>query len=135
MRTAITLARRTVQLTGMTQVLLGLLLWTGRAPGVRTPHMIIGVGFVLGLLALAGLAARAGRGCGLAATTAALGLVLPVFGALHPRLLPGPGHWLIRLLHLALGLAAMALAARLERAVRDGARELRPATAPLRPAA
>jgi len=121
MNTAITLAHRAVQLTGMTQVVLGLPLWTGRAPGVRTAHMMIGMGFVLALWALAGLAAGAGRGRRLAAATAGQGLVIPVFGVLHPRLLPRPGHWMIRLLHLALGVAGMVLAARLERAARRGA--------------
>ena len=40
------------------------------------------------------------------------------FGAVHPGFLPGPLHWLVRLAHLFLGIAAMAMAVMLGRAIR-----------------
>jgi len=60
--TSVTLAA--VRLTGVTQVLLGLLFWTGRALPLVPVHMAIGLTFVLALWVLSGLAARARAGRG-----------------------------------------------------------------------
>jgi hypothetical protein len=40
-----------------------------------------------------------------------LEVALPAFGMIQASLLVGPMHWIIRVLHLLMGLAAMALAA------------------------
>jgi hypothetical protein len=110
---AASIAQWIVRLTGATQVILGLLFWSGRAFALLRFHMLIGMTFVIALWTLAALAARAGvrRRWVLLAVT--WGLVIPVFGMLHPRLLPGPAHWVARALHLLIGVAAMLIAARL----------------------
>jgi hypothetical protein len=106
-------AQWVVRLTGITQVVLGLLFWSGRAFALRPLHMAIGMTFVVALWALAALAARAGLGMRWVLLAVAWGLFIPVFGIVHPRLLPGPGHWIVRVIHLLIGLAAMVIAAKL----------------------
>jgi hypothetical protein len=117
--TAVTTAQWIVRFTGMTQVALGLLFWTGRALGLLPLHMAVGATFVLALLALVGLAAWAGLRPVLAALVAAYALAIPVFGMAQTRLLPGPGHWTVQVLHLLIGIGGMILAMRLARHVRE----------------
>jgi hypothetical protein len=117
MMTLTNIALWTVRLTGPTQIVLGLLFWTGRAPTLLPLHMLIGMVFVLALLVLAGVAARAGLRRTLVLLTVALGLVIPPFGITQSRLLPGPAHWVVKLAHLMIGIAAMIVATRLARFV------------------
>jgi hypothetical protein len=107
------IAQWAVRLTGVTQVVLGLLFWTNRAFGLVRLHMAIGMVFVAGLWLLAGLAARAGLQRLIVAASVAWGVLVPVFGILQGRLLPGPMHWVVEAVHLLIGVVAMAVAARL----------------------
>jgi len=119
MRTATTIAQWVVRLGGMTLVALGLLFWTGRALGLIPLHMAVGASFVLGLLALVGLAAGAGLRPVLVVLAGGYALMILVFGMVQTRLWPGPGHWMVQLAHLALGIGGMILAMRLARQVRE----------------
>lgn len=121
MQTAISSAQWAVRLTGMTQVVLGLLFWTGHALHLRQAHMAIGMAFVIALWGLAGLAARAGLGPARVLLAVGWGVLIPVFGITHAALLPGPSHWVVQLAHLLIGMAAMVLAARLARFARSRA--------------
>lgn len=67
------LARLIVAVTGVTQVVLGVLFSTGHALGFARVHMIVGLVFVLALWTLAGLAARARVRTGLLVFTLARG--------------------------------------------------------------
>ena len=116
-----------VRLTGITQVVLGLLFWTDRALTLVPLHMAIGLTFVVGVWTLAGLAARAGGRPGLALLAALWGVVVLALGITQGRLLPGPAHWVVELLHLLVGIVAMVLAARLGAHVR-GRRVAHPAS-------
>jgi hypothetical protein len=110
MRALITTARILVRLTGFTLIVLGTLFWAGQALTLIPLHMQVGLVFVISLWALAALAARAGAPVGLVGVTFAWGLVVPVLGMLQDRLLPGSAHWIIKTLHLLVGLGAMGLA-------------------------
>ncbi|HZR35640.1 MAG TPA: hypothetical protein VFA75_09720 [Nevskia sp.] len=114
---ALPLIRILMRLSITVLLVLGILFWTGHAYALVQVHMAFGLVFVLGLWALAGIAA--GRGAPLPAVLAAivLGLAVLALGMTQTRLLPGGYHWLIRLLHLALGMAAMGIAERLGRGV------------------
>ena len=113
MMTATTITQWIVRITGMTQVALGLLFWTDRALSLVPLHMAIGLTFVLGLWTLAGLAARAGLRPILVILAVGWGFVVPAFGMMQTRLLPGPWHWTVEVTHLLIGFVAMAVAARL----------------------
>jgi hypothetical protein len=113
MNTAITAALWIVRVTGMVQVVLGLLFWSNRAFALVPVHMAIGLAFVLGVWTLAGLAARARSGTALVLFTTLWGIVVLVLGMTQGSLLPGREHWVVKALHLAVGIVAMVLANRL----------------------
>jgi len=118
MRRATTTAQMLVRATGVVQLLLGGLFWTGNALDLVPLHQTIGFLLVFGLWTLAALAARAGVRPPLVALAAVWGLVVPVLGLNQTRLLVGSAHWLIEVLHLLVGLGAIgqaeALAARVK---------------------
>lgn len=120
MNTAIRVTRGVVGITGLIQLALGIVFWTGHLKNLIPFHMLNGVLFVLALWTLAGLTARAGAPIGLVVTTFVWGLVLPAFGMMHMSLLPGPWHWVIRTVHLLTGLVAMRLGDLLFRKARAG---------------
>jgi len=118
MRRATTTAQMLVRATGVVQLLLGGLFWTGNALDLVPLHQTIGFLLVFGLWTLAALAARAGVRPPLVALAAVWGLIVLVLGLTQTRLLVGSAHWLIEVLHLVVGLGAIgqaeALAARIK---------------------
>jgi hypothetical protein len=104
----LTIAQMLVRITGVLQLILGLLIWAENASSLIGVHMLIGLVFVVSLWVLAVLATRAGVPTGLAAGVAVLGLIALVFGMIQTGLLPGSAHWIIQVLHLLIGMAAVA---------------------------
>jgi hypothetical protein len=101
----------------VTLVVLGLSFWSGHLIGLVPLHRALGVGFVamLWTLSALGMSTRRARRLGLLGV--ALGAVVAMLGFAQQRLLVGDFHWLVRVTHLALGVAAMGLAARMARAI------------------
>jgi hypothetical protein len=110
MKTAATVLRIFVGLDGLLLIVLGLLFWSGNATSLVPVHMLLGIALVLALWTLCVLAAISGVNLGLVALAALWGLVVPILGLTQTRLLPGDAHWLIRVLHLLVGIVAIALA-------------------------
>ena len=110
MRRATTAAQMLVRATFVVQLVLGVLFWTGRALDWVPLHQTIGFLLVFGLWTLAVLAARAGVRPPLVALAAVWGLVVPVLGLTQTELLVGSAHWLIEVLHLLVGVAAVGMA-------------------------
>jgi hypothetical protein len=108
MRTTLTVAQMLVRITGVVQLILGLLIWAENMLGLVGIHTLIGLVFVLSLWVLAAISTRAGVPTGQAAGVAILGLIVLVFGMVQTSLLPGSSHWIIQILHLLLGMAAVA---------------------------
>lgn len=110
MSNTITVLRWTIRLTGLLALLLGLVFWTG------TGFSLLAVHQGLGLLLSAALIWLVLLGFVRSVSPALLGLALlcavalPVIGNLQGRLLPGQNHWLTEVLHLLLGIGAIALA-------------------------
>jgi hypothetical protein len=106
-----------VRVAGIIQLVLGTLFWTGRAYTYLGLHISIGFLVVLGLwtLAILALVARAGRG--LAMFALLWGLALPAFGMQQAMILVGSLHWIIRVIHLIMGLAALGTADRLAKTI------------------
>ena len=110
MKTAVTTAQMLVRLTGLILIVLGLAFWTGHALGLIPAHKQIGYLFVLALWAEAAFAARAAGAPGFVALVFLWGLVVAFLGMTQDRLLVGNAHWIIKLLHLLVGMAALGLA-------------------------
>lgn len=102
---------RTLQVVATLQLGLGLAFWSGHGYRFLPLHMIGGIVFVILIWTIAALALRHRRRAGLSILMLFWGLALPILGLTQQRLLPGDMHWSIRLLHLALGVAVMPLAA------------------------
>jgi hypothetical protein len=119
MRRATTAAQMLVRATFVVQLVLGGLFWTGRALDLVPLHQTIGFLLVFGLWTLAVLAARAGVRPPLVALAAVWGLVVAVFGLTQTRLLVGSAHWLIEVLHLLVGIAAVGMAEGLAARVKE----------------
>ena len=113
MRTATTLATVLVRVTGLIQLVLGILFWSGHARALTQLHMAIGMIFVLALWTLSVLGMRAGLAPGITWGALAWGIVLPVLGMTQMQILPGAGHWVVRVVHLLTAMVAMGLAQRL----------------------
>ena len=97
----------------MVMIVLGLLFWTGNALNFIGLHMLLGIVLVLLLWALAIMAMRSGVSLGLVVLGIAWGVVVVALGMTQNRLLPGDAHWVIKVLHLLVGMAALGIAERL----------------------
>jgi hypothetical protein len=106
-----------VRIAGTLQLVLGALFWTGHAYSYVPLHIINGVVIVLTLWIAAVLAFIARTHPRLASFALLWGLALPAFGMRQATVLIGPMHWIVRVIHLLMGLAAMALAGTLGQAV------------------
>ena len=115
MSQALSLIRIAMRISILILLVLGLLFWTGRALQLVPLHMAFGLVLVLGLWSLAALAAMRDVPLSLVAGAALLGLAVLALGMTQTRILPGSGHWIIQVLHLLLGMAAMGLGERLAR--------------------
>jgi hypothetical protein len=97
----------------LVQLALGIVFWTGHALSLAQLHMGLGLLFVLALVVLAVLSARAGAPTPLVVAAVVLSAAILALGYTQVQILPGPYHWTVRVAHLLLGLAAMPLAGRL----------------------
>ncbi len=111
-----------VRLTGLALIVLGLTFWAGRAHSLIPLHMLLGLVLVVALWVLAGVAARAGASSGMVALAFLWGLVVLGLGMTQARILVGSAHWIVQVVHLLVGVAAMGmaegLAARVKRLAR-----------------
>ena len=107
MQLSFTVAQWIVRVCGVLLLILGLLFWTGEARGLVPVHMLLGVLLVLGLWLLAAVASQMGVPMGLVASAVVLGIIVLALGFTQTSLLPGPSHWIIQVLHLLVGAAAI----------------------------
>jgi len=116
-----TLAQMLVRITGLIQIVLGVLFWTGNALNLVPVHLISGLLMVLGLWVLAVTASLAGVGVWQVVLAIVWGFLTLLLGYWQVDLVPGSSHWLIQALHLLIGLAAIGqaetLASRIRRAM------------------
>lgn len=88
--------------------------------------MLLGALLVLSMWMLVAISLYARTAMAFAAVVLVWSLIVPLLGVTQMQLWPGSGHWVIRVLHLLVGIAAMglggALAKRLRRSqTRDAA--------------
>lgn len=113
MHTTAAISQILVRLSGLVQIILGVLFWTDNALTLIPVHMLNGLLIVLLLWLLAALAARAGLPGRQSALAVVWGLVVVVLGLTQTQLLPGDFHWVVEVLHLLVGLGAIGQADRL----------------------
>ena len=118
MTKSILVARGLTGFLWLVQLVLGTVFWTGHAMGLVQLHMAVGTLFVVALITLAVLCARAGAPVAPAAALVVLGVLIAAVGMVQVQLLPGEYHWVVRVVHLLLGVAAMPMAGRLSMAAR-----------------
>ncbi len=115
----VSIARGIIRLALIVQLVLGFLFWAGNATSLVDLHQFIGIVLVLSLEVLVFAAARAGVDRPLVVLAGIWGIIVVVFGLSQQNILTGSAHWVIRVLHLLVGLAAVglseALAGRIER--------------------
>ena len=84
----------------LAQLVLGILFWTGHALTLLQLHTSLGYLFVLSLWALAILCALAGAPKSQVAVLILWGGIVAALGSTQVLLLPGPLHWIVRVVHL-----------------------------------
>ncbi|UQN08126.1 hypothetical protein [Deinococcus sp. QL22] len=98
-----------IRIAGLVALGLGLALWNGTGYDLLSIHQ--GLGFLISaallLMAVLGFGQRVSPS--LLVLALLWGLAVPAVGSLQGRLLPGDGHWIIEVIHLLLGLGAIAL--------------------------
>ena len=110
MRPVIVVLRWLIRMFAIVQLTLGTLFWTGNAATWIPLHMLSGLVLVLGLWSQAALGVRAGLGIGMLVLALGWGAIVVALGMTQDSLLAGDAHWLIQVVHLLIGLAAVGLA-------------------------
>ena len=113
-RIAVNVLRASVLLA----LILGILFWTGNATSLVLVHMGLGILAVLSLWTLGAAIASTKGGIGLAIGAFVWGILVAALGLTQGTLLAGSTHWVIQVLHLLVGLAAIGLGEMLARRYR-----------------
>jgi hypothetical protein len=95
------------------QVVVGLGLWSGRWYSLVDLHRTVGVVYVVLLWVLAIIALVQRRSVKTALFAIVWGFVIVALGFAQQGILIGDLHWIVRVVHLIIGLAAMPIAERL----------------------
>jgi hypothetical protein len=107
---AIRIASMVLSLAGLLALILGLLFWTGSALNLVSLHMLLGF-LAVGALWIVGVAQALTRsGSWIIATVAIIvGALMVVLGLIQSSLIVGEFHWVIRIVHLLLGLLTIGM--------------------------
>jgi hypothetical protein len=121
-----------IRVLAVVQLALGVLFWTGNAYSLLQVHILSGMLLVVALWIQAAIAARVGIGFGLPAAAFGWGILVVALGMTQDSLLTGDLHWLIKVVHLLVGLGAVgqaeSLAVRTLRRLSSNVRPLSAAT-------
>ena len=102
-----------IRVTSLILIVLGIILWSGHGAKFTNDHIRLGVLFVLCLWTVCFIAIGAGVNRGLAVFAVLWGLLTMMLGMMQMRWMPGESHWIIRVVHLLVGIAAIGLAEKL----------------------
>jgi hypothetical protein len=106
----IRIASVVLSLAGLLALALGLLFWAGAALDLVSMHMLLGLLAVGTLLVIGiGQALSAGGSWTLAVCALVVGALMIVIGMNQASLMAGDLHWVIRVIHLLLGLLTIGL--------------------------
>jgi hypothetical protein len=110
---SVAIPRILVRITFLIQIVLGFLFWGDKAKSLVPVHVTSGIILVISLWALAVAAYRVGVERGFVVFAAVWGVIVIGLGASQTNILHGGAHWIIQVVHLLVGLAAVALAEQL----------------------
>jgi hypothetical protein len=116
----IRIAQMFVRLAGLTLLVLGIVIWTGHGASLIATHAFLGVVFILSLWVVAVIGLTSRIGYVLPARLIIWGIVIGWFGMSQQQLLRGNLHWVIQVLHVAVGLIAIGLAEVVSARVKKG---------------
>jgi len=116
MQRAVKIAQIALRGSGVLVLLIGLALWSGRGYSFRQTHMMLGAVVVVSLWTLAGLAAKAAPPARVIMAVL-WGFIVLALGMTQTQILPGSAHWVVRVIHLLVGVGAMAQGERLARVI------------------
>jgi hypothetical protein len=125
MRATTITAQMLVRITGLIQLVLGILFWTGSAIALVPVHIISGLVLVISLWVLAFMAISTKTNPRLGWLSLAWGLVVAALGMAQGGLLPGSAHWVVDVIHLLLGIGAIGMAENLGRSLLQNLKTLR----------
>ena len=96
--------------SGLLALILGLLFWNHRASNLISLHMLLGL-LVVGALWVIGIGQAFLKGGSwlIAACALIIGALVLVIGMTQSALMVGNYHWVIQIIHLALGLTAIGI--------------------------
>jgi hypothetical protein len=99
-----------LRIGGALAVILGILFWSGNALNLVPIHMLLGLLVVLSLWIVGiGQAFSSGGSWPLAGGALLLGLLVLVVGMTQSSLMVGSFHWVIKVVHLLLGILAVGM--------------------------
>jgi hypothetical protein len=106
----IRIASVVLTLAGLLALISGLLFWTGTALNLMTLHMLLGF-LAVGALWVIGFAQAFSQGGSwiIAGCALTVGALMIVIGMTQSSLLVGEFHWIIRVIHLVLGLLTIGI--------------------------
>ena len=111
LRTALLMLMR---ISAVVQIVLGIGFWTGHWSEAIGVHMMNGIGFVVLLWILALIALFQRRTIGVALLAIVWGFGVAMLGFSQHRILEGSSfHWIVRVVHLVVGVSTLAFAERL----------------------
>ena len=107
------IALMVLRVTVLVNLVLGIIFWTGNADSLQLLHIILGLLAVVSLFTIGIAQGLRGGSFGMALATFAVGFLLAFVGLFQTRWLTGSNHWIIQVIHLILGLAAIGLGERI----------------------
>jgi hypothetical protein len=106
----IRIASAVLSLAGLLALISGLLFWTGSVLRLMSLHMLLGFVAVAALWAIGiGQLFSPSGSWVIAAGAVILGVLTVLIGLYQSALVPGQLHWIIQVIHLALGIATIGL--------------------------
>jgi len=106
---AIRVSLMVLRIAVLFNLITGIIFWTGNADPLQIVHILVGIIAVLALWTLGIMQGLRGGNYGLTAAAIVVGLLLALVGLFQTGWLTGSNHWIIQVIHLLLGIAAIGL--------------------------
>src|SRR4051812_40135400 len=120
MRTITAVSLKIVKIAAIVQLVLGIAFWTGHAYPLIPLHIVIGLALVLALSTISVLAFTARVRPPVAIFGLVWAVAMAAFGARQAMILIGPLHWMIRVIHLIMAIAAVRIGEMLAQGILAG---------------